>query len=468
MEAFFFLFTPYFYLIDFRMKASLLNTLKVKDIAQKNVIRIDSAETIERAVELMYQEGHRNVIVTSSNPHHRFGLLTANDLIRMKVNQIDFSRPIDSVKYDKIFSISEETSLDDVLEEVSHEIECLCVTDTNDCLTGVVFYADIISGIDPHRLLEKRTISEIILSQHLKKARSSDPVIQVISLMDHLLNDCVMVFDDDKPAGIITTKDVVRLFGEQQDLNRPVAEFMSSPIETIPYNTSIKESLNFIQRKQFKRLIVEDRDGVIVGQITQGELINRIYSRWSEVLRDNDKQLQEINRALQIRATKFEEMSVIDHLTGIYNRAKFEIELQKEIDRVRRYGSETFSVLFFDVDHFKRVNDRFGHATGDRVLQEICRVISQQMRLTDIVARWGGEEFVAILPSTPLDKACLVAEKLRSTVAGLEFEGPGQVSCSFGVGEFQAGDTFHSVILRVDNAMYQAKANGRNRVEIAG
>ena len=446
----------------------MLNIPTVKDIAQKNVIRIDATESIACAVELMYRENHRNIIVVSQNVNHRFGLLTANDLIRLRVNQVDFSNPIDSIKYDKIFSISEDTPLDDVLEEVSHEIECLCVTDQNDKLAGVVFYADIISSIDPHRLLEKRTISEIILNQHLKKAQVSDPAINVIGLMDHLLNDCVMVFDIDKPVGIITTKDVIRLFGEEQDLNQPVSEFMSQPIQTIPYDTSIKEALNFIQRKQFKRLIIEDRDGFVVGQITQGELINRVYSRWSEILRDNDKQLKEMNRALQVRATKFEEMSVIDHLTGIYNRAKFEVELQKEIDRVKRYGSETFSVLFFDVDHFKQVNDNYGHAAGDYVLQEICQTVSKRMRLTDIVARWGGEEFVAILPSTNQDKAKVVAEKLRETIFNMTFDEVGHVTCSFGVGEFHQDDTFHSVILRVDKAMYQAKANGRNRVELAG
>ena len=445
----------------------MLKTPKVKDIAQKNVIKIDDQESIASAIALMYQENHRNIIVVSDNIHHRFGLLTANDLIRLRMAHVDFSQPISSIKYDKIFSISEEAELEHVLEEVSHEVECLCVTDAQDQLSGVVFYSDIISSIDPRMLLEKRAIGEIILNQHLKKAQVSDSTLTVIGLMDHQLNDCVLVYQGDQPSGIITTKDVIRLFGEYKDLSRPIADFMSHPVETISYDSSIKKSLDFIKAKNFKRLIVKDRDGYIVGQITQGELITRVYSRWSDMVRSNDAQLKEMNKALQVRASKYEELSVIDHLTGIYNRAKFELELNKEIDRVKRYHSESFSVLFFDVDHFKSVNDNFGHAMGDIVLQQICQTVSKYLRFTDILARWGGEEFVAILPSTTLDNAFDVAEKLRHTIHELEFEGVGHVSCSFGVGHFEANDTFHSVILRVDKAMYQAKANGRNRAERA-
>lgn len=444
-----------------------MNNLKIRDIAQKNVIKIADTSSIQSAIDLMYRENHRNIIVTSDNEYHRFGLLTANDLIRLRLAKIDFGLPINTIKYDRLFAVSEEALLSDILDEVSHDIECLCVTDENDNLSGVVFYTEIISSVDPQLLLEKRSIGEIIHSQHLKCAQATDAAIDVIGLMDHMLNDCVMIFDVAEPVGIITTKDVVRLFGEGKDLLLPVSSYMSSPIETISYDASIKDALDFIQARQFKRLIVEDHEGMIVGQITQGELISRIYTRWSELVRHNDARLKEMNRALKVRATKFEELSVVDHLTGVYNRVKFELELQKEIDRVRRYKSQSFSIIFFDVDHFKKVNDTHGHATGDLVLQKISHCISKQMRITDIFARWGGEEFVAILPSTALEDAITVADKLRASISELVLDEVGHVTCSFGVGEYRTEDTFHSIILRADKAMYQAKANGRNRVEIA-
>lgn len=444
-----------------------MKNLKVKEIAQKNVIAITDEETIQGAVDLMYRENHRNVIVTSEDKHHRFGLLTANDLIRLRLAGVDFSLAIKNIKYDRLFSISEDTLLTDVLDEVSHDIECLCLVDDTGFLTGVVFYTDIISSVDPQLLLEKRSIGEIIHSQHLKCAQVRDETISVIGLMDHMLNDCVMIFDMATPVGIITTKDVVRLFGEGCDLLKPVAEYMSKPIETIRYDSSIQQALDFIQAKKFKRIIVEDLDGNIVGQITQGELISRIYTRWSEMVRNNDARLKEMNQALKVRATKFEELSVVDHLTGVYNRVKFELELQKEIDRVKRYGSAPFSIVFFDVDHFKRVNDTYGHAVGDLVLQQISQLMGQQMRLTDIFARWGGEEFVTVLPSTDLECAAVVAEKLRKKVSELNIDEVGRITCSFGVASYSPEDSFHSIILRADKAMYLAKSNGRNRVEVS-
>ena len=436
-----------------------------KDIAQKQVVKIDEEASISSAVDLMYKENHRDVIVESKNENHRFGVLTASDLIRLKVSKIDFSLPIKAIKYDKIFSVGEDTPIEEILEEVNHEVECLCITNKNGDLTGVVFYADIISSIDPKTLLEKRVISEIILNQHVKKSQITDPAIDVISLMDHHLNDSVLLYDNDKPAGIITTKDIVKLFGEGNNLHLPIAKYMSSPVETIPFNTSIKQALEFIQAKNFKRLIVEDRKGKVIGQITQGELISRVYSRWTDMIRHNDTHLKQVNKELQIRATRYEELSSVDHLTGIYNRAKFEFELQKEINRVERYNSEPFSIVFFDVDHFKKVNDQFGHSVGDMVLQKICFHIQKQMRITDVFARWGGEEFVIILPATSIESACAVAEKLRASVYGLELAGVGKVSCSFGVAQLESGDTFHSIVLRADQATYLAKANGRNRVE---
>ncbi|MDX1399774.1 MAG: CBS domain-containing protein, partial [Oceanospirillum sp.] len=133
-----------------------MNNLKIRDIAQKNVIKIADNCSIQSAVDLMYQENHRNIIVTSDNEQHRFGLLTANDLIRLRLAKIDFELPINTIKYDRLFAISEDALLSDILDEVSHDIECLCVTDASDNLTGVVFYTEIISSVDPQLLLEKR------------------------------------------------------------------------------------------------------------------------------------------------------------------------------------------------------------------------------------------------------------------------------------------------------------------------
>ena len=151
-----------------------------------------------------------------------------------------------------------------------------------------------------------------------------------------------------------------------------------------------------------------------------------------------------------------------DHLTGLYNRWKFEELLELEIERARRYATQ-FSVVMFDIDHFKRVNDELGHDVGDRVLKRIGEVVGQQIRRTDMLARWGGEEFMLLLSETGLDHALQLAEATRRRVGEADFPGPGRLTISLGVTEYRPGETVSTMLKRVDTAMYAAKQGGRNR-----
>ncbi|MDX1636153.1 MAG: diguanylate cyclase [Marinobacter sp.] len=155
--------------------------------------------------------------------------------------------------------------------------------------------------------------------------------------------------------------------------------------------------------------------------------------------------------------------AVHDQLTGLYNRHKIESFMDQEVARCARYGS-TFSVIIFDLDHFKSINDRFGHNEGDAVLSDAAQLIKAGTRESEIAGRWGGEEFLVILPETPLDSAVLVAERLRESVASHRFSIPDRVTISVGVAAFLPGDTPHEVIQRADAALYSAKESGRNCV----
>ena len=155
-----------------------------------------------------------------------------------------------------------------------------------------------------------------------------------------------------------------------------------------------------------------------------------------------------------------------DHLTGLYNRWKFEEVLQLERERARRYGTQ-FSVVMFDIDHFKRVNDEFGHDVGDRVLQGIGGLVAQQVRRTDILARWGGEEFMLLLSETGLEHARQLAEATRMRVGQADFPGCGRLTISLGVTEYRPGETLSTMLKRVDNALYSAKRGGRDRTVTA-
>lgn len=179
---------------------------------------------------------------------------------------------------------------------------------------------------------------------------------------------------------------------------------------------------------------------------------------------------RELGGALRM-ATLVEEsrwMATTDALTGLSNRRAFIDWAAREVSRCARYGDH-FCVTLLDVDHFKQVNDRYGHAAGDSVLAAVSRLMSSIVRSCDVVARWGGEEFVVALPSTSLEGAMLVADRIRAALEVHPIADPngGQVltvTASFGVAELEAGETLEQVVDRADRAMYAAKSAGRNRV----
>jgi len=166
-------------------------------------------------------------------------------------------------------------------------------------------------------------------------------------------------------------------------------------------------------------------------------------------------------------SAKLRDIAYTDSLTHIYNRLHFAHFLDAEIDKTKRYGGK-FSIIFFDLDHFKDVNDNYGHLVGDDVLACITDIVSKANRSADIFARYGGEEFIILTPETNLSGALIHAERLRSDIEKYEFKIVGHITSSFGVAEFDAEkDNVETLLERADKALYLAKEYGRNRVEKA-
>lgn len=164
---------------------------------------------------------------------------------------------------------------------------------------------------------------------------------------------------------------------------------------------------------------------------------------------------------------KLLELSVTDKLTGLFNRQKTDEKLVEEKNRLQRYPDYHCSVLLIDIDFFKTVNDTYGHQMGDTVLKGLADLFKTHSRQTDVIGRWGGEEFMVILPHMTLDRALVVAENLRRHVEDFYFETDISVTISIGVGEMERTLSVHENIARIDSALYQAKALGRNRIAIA-
>ena len=183
-----------------------------------------------------------------------------------------------------------------------------------------------------------------------------------------------------------------------------------------------------------------------------------------------DAALGEWQRIQQSKANQeeLEKLANFDSLTGLYNRRAILRRLDEEIKHAKRYKEQP-SLIMLDIDHFKKVNDRYGHLTGDDVLEEVARLIRQSIRAVDAAGRYGGEEFIIILPKTDSSSALNVAERIRKAIemAGMK-DSEGNVfsiTVSQGLASYKPGEDKHSFISRADDALYAAKENGRNRVE---
>ena len=173
-------------------------------------------------------------------------------------------------------------------------------------------------------------------------------------------------------------------------------------------------------------------------------------------------------KELLLANQQLEKLSITDPLTGAFNRRYLFDLLTKEQQRIHR-GGESMSVLLIDLDHFKRINDQFGHAAGDAVLREFVKRSQHTVRMTDAVCRYGGEEFVIFLPSLSCGNAAILAERIRSVVADTPFESDGleiPVTTSIGVAEYRNAETIEGLLSRADQLLYHAKKTGRNRVVI--
>lgn len=187
-------------------------------------------------------------------------------------------------------------------------------------------------------------------------------------------------------------------------------------------------------------------------------LIRNLGAEILQLLNENDE--------LRAKSGKLQEMVGTDTLTGLANRYRVDEVVEAEVAYARRYGTP-LSVLFVDVDHFKVINDEFGHEVGDAALVELARCFRKTLRDYDVIGRRGGEEFLCILRNNTLEQATIAAERLRKAVAEKPFDCAGQkleITVSIGIAEWQRPELSASLIHAADMAMYRAKCAGRNRV----
>jgi len=182
-----------------------------------------------------------------------------------------------------------------------------------------------------------------------------------------------------------------------------------------------------------------------------------------DIVDDQTRSLIDANKKLEIQVREAELSAITDPLTSIANRRHFEVKLSTECARSTRFG-EPLSLIAIDIDYFKDINDQYGHATGDLVLINVATILRANVREIDIPTRWGGDEFMLLLPNTPIEEAQKLAQKIRVLISDKKINKYVSVTASFGVVQKGLKEDTMRFTVRADNALYQAKDEGRNRV----
>lgn len=186
-----------------------------------------------------------------------------------------------------------------------------------------------------------------------------------------------------------------------------------------------------------------------------GKIVESI-NRFIDTLHESHIELHNAKKELEV-------LHVTDKLTSVYNRVKIDEILESEIKKAKRYGSG-FSIILIDIDHFKYINDNYGHLAGDAVLVEFASLIKQNIRDVDFLGRWGGEEFIVISAQTGEEGAFSIAKHLRSKIGEFEFNNIKKLTASFGIASSAVDDDINSIVERADQALYKAKNGGRDRI----
>lgn len=428
-------------------------------IATTNVITVTIQNTIQDALSKMHEHNHRSIVVVNKTLYY---ILSTKDIIRLKRNGMPFSTPLAQVPLRTLPMIEKDSNIINALNLTNDIDEHICVCNQDGSLYGLVTNSDIVASVDPQVILDSLQIATIFEKKYgFKSFPENTPMVEVLDYMKDSLSDCVIIQKAKSAVGIITSKDILKFIGEGKHESIPVSEVMSSPVETLCEKSSINEGLEYLRNRPFKRIVVTNKDQHVVGIVTQQDLISRTYLRWSQLMQDHFRQFEEITQILQQRNQHLSELATKDALTDIHNRHMFGELFAKELSMVKRHATK-LALVMIDLDHFKQVNDTYGHNIGDFVLKHFAALVSASVREADMFARWGGEEFVLLLRNAGCDEAFGVGEKIRSLVETQSFEGAGRVTCSIGITEVAEDDTIQSAIERADSAMYAAKDAGRN------
>lgn len=305
--------------------------------------------------------------------------------------------------------------------------------------------------------------------------RADTPLREVVSTMSELGISCMVVTDNMRPIGVVTERDLTHFLAgilEYQSVENVVAaDVMSRDPITIDAGATVMDALVIAHARRIRHIPVVDGSGGLIALITQSDLVKahfRIIERQREII---DHAVTHRTRELEEANETLKEMSMEDALTGIGNRRAMEVDLNHTHVAAMRYR-KPYSVIMFDLDHFKKFNDSYGHASGDDALRATAALLKESVRGSDRVYRYGGEEFLILLSETKLEGAANIARRIVEAMAKKAIPNEKSelkiLTLSGGVACVELTDdkeySWQDVVSQADKALYKAKENGRNQI----
>jgi len=321
------------------------------------------------------------------------------------------------------------------------------------------------------------------LSLDLNKISSMDDFFMLRNKLFNVLNDYFKSINNEREESALFIKEIGKKLEEVesqlislylgdtdkiQDSNTRFTTLLEEHLEDLNKNVSISKTL-----EEVKSAVVSKLNTIKIAIKRKNMEDKKFQEESSEKLQHMQTRMEFFRREMKkatLKAQQMEKEILLDPLTGAYNRRAYDKRVKEEVERFFRYNT-VFSMILFDIDHFKNINDTYGHDVGDKCLYEIIQTVTPFLRQSDFLTRYGGEEFILILPETELEGASMVAEKIRKTVEEISFiykKEKVAITVSLGVTSIISDDSgYDSLFDRLDKAMYKAKNSGRNKVVVS-
>lgn len=237
------------------------------DIATKEIVSIDQEGRISEAIELILEYEHRNIVVTAPDQNY---ILSVLDILALKAQGFDLQKRVKEIPLTPIPSMQRSKNVLDTLAYVSEGIEYICVINSENRLYGLISHTDIINNIDPDTLMNNYRLQDYLrLGKRMKWIGKEEITFKLLHDMVQGTYDNAIIVEKMKPIGIITTKDLMMLIKRDADLSKSVENYMSSPVESVSKEISVKEALEFLKKRRYKRLVVVDEEGKLAGIVSQ-------------------------------------------------------------------------------------------------------------------------------------------------------------------------------------------------------